>query len=568
MSKEQERPEPVETLEGTDYHALLPTTTGILMTVAGPGGLLEYVSPSCDRMLGWTAAELVGKPLSSLFHPDDLPEAAATRAYQGGRQSTSIDCRIRDSSGDYLWVEITSGRADDRGTMLEVSVVHDIADRRRRAMDLESRATTDPLTGVVNRTVLMDHLALALRRLGRSSGIVAVLYVDLDRFKVINDSLGHRVGDDVLSSMAQRLTRHLRPGDTLARLGGDEFVIVAEDIDDVNAAIGLANRVIEAGRQPFLVGDEEFECTLSIGVACTTDSQRSAHDLLSESDMALYRAKDGGRNRAELFDEILRTKAVGRLVTERMLRSAISEDRVVVEYQPVVDLRSTAVVSVEALVRIRDSTGTIRLPDTFLQVAEETGLLITLDSRVLADAMIQAAGWVSRLGPSAFEGVAINVTARHLADAAFPRNAIALLDAADLPHQWLHVEVTERVLMEASNSAMSGLRALRDEGIQVGLDDFGTGYSSLAYLRQFPLDFVKLDKFFVYDLEHDPKQQSIASGIITLCHALDLTVIAEGVETAGQADILASLGCDRAQGYLYARATTPAQIDSLVLPAT
>ncbi|MDE3205530.1 MAG: diguanylate cyclase, partial [Acidobacteriota bacterium] len=454
----------IETLNGSHLRALLLATAGIVTIVEGPGGTLEYVSPSCERMLGWTSADLVGSVLSSLFHPDDYPVVATTRAHQDGKESTSVDCRLRNKDGDYLWVEIISAPTDDRGTQREVSVIHDIADRRRRAVDLESRATTDALTGLVNRTVLIDRLSLALRRLGRSSGIVAVLYVDLDHFKVINDSLGHHVGDDLLSSMAQRLSHHLRPSDTLGRLGGDEFVIVAEDMADENAAIGLANRVIDAGRKPFRVGGEEFECTLSVGVACTADSQRAAHDLLSESDMALYRAKDRGRNRAELFDEDLRTKAVSRLVTERMLRSALSEDRVVVEYQPIIDLHSGGVIYAEALVRIRDSTGTIRLPGTFLEVAEETGLLIPLDARVLADAVTQAAGWMRRLEPSAFEGVAVNITARHLADAAFPRSAIALLDAVELPHHWLHVEVTERVLMEASNSAMSGLRALRDAG--------------------------------------------------------------------------------------------------------
>jgi EAL domain-containing protein (putative c-di-GMP-specific phosphodiesterase class I) len=280
--------------------------------------------------------------------------------------------------------------------------------------------------------------------------------------------------------------------------------------------------------------------------------------------MALYRAKDRGRNRAELFDADLRTKAVGRLVTERMLRSALTEDRAVVEYQPVVDLRSAAVVSVEALVRIRNSIGDLLYPDSFLEVAEETGLLIALDALVLSDAVTQAAGWISRLAPSPFEAVAINVTARHLADANFPSTVIATLDAANVPHHWLHVEVTERVLMEVSNSAMSGLRELRSAGIQVGLDDFGTGYSSFAYLRQFPLDFVKLDRLFVDDLEHDPKQREIASGIIALCHALELTTITEGVETIGQADILASLGCDRAQGHLYAHSSAPEGIDALV----
>jgi diguanylate cyclase (GGDEF)-like protein len=411
----------------------------------------------------------------------------------------------------------------------------------------------------------MDRLRQGLLRLARSPGsLVVVLYLDLDHFKVINDSLGHHIGDDLLLKMAERLTGHLRPADTLARLGGDEFVLVAEGVTDEAAAIALANRIIEDGRRPFRIDKEEFSCTMSIGVACTADYQHDAEAMLSEADLALYRAKDRGRDQIAVFDEELRTTAVYRLATERMVRRALDEGRTVVEYQPIVDMRTGHAVGAEALVRMRDDEQRLVLPGSFLEVAEETGLLIRIDEVVLADAVKQAAAWRARLGAK-FTGVAINVTARHLADSEFRNAVFEQLEANRVPPGDLQIEVTEQVLMEASNSAMTGLRALRDLGVAVGLDDFGTRYSSLAYLRQFPLDFIKIDKSFVDDVVIDPKVRAIAAAIIVLAHALDLIVIAEGVELPNQAQVLLDLGCDRAQGFLYARAGPPEDVDSLVL---
>jgi predicted signal transduction protein with EAL and GGDEF domain len=364
--------------------------------------------------------------------------------------------------------------------------------------------------------------------------------------------------------MSERLAHHLRPSDTLARLGGDEFVIVAEGVADENAAIELGNRIIQAGHESFRVGDQDFRCTLSVGIACTADSQRAAEDLLQEADLALYRAKDNGRDRAEVFDEELRTKAVSRVVTERMLRRALQEERLVVEYQPIVDLRTGQAVGAEALVRIREPEGHLLRPHAFIEVAEETGLLIDMDEQVLADAVREARRWQARLAGTEFAEVAVNVTARHLADARFPKTVIEHLDANGLPHDHLQIEFTERVLMEASNSAMTGLRELRDAGVQVGLDDFGTGYSSLACLREFPLDFVKFDGSFTNGVDCSPSEVSVVAAVIELSHALDLTVVAEGVETPNHLRVLESIGCDRAQGFLFAPSAGPEAVDAFV----
>jgi diguanylate cyclase (GGDEF)-like protein/PAS domain S-box-containing protein len=531
--------------------------------VLSEAGAYLYVSPAFRRVFGWDPGDMEGRLEDEFVHPDDEPSLRAGRAelIECGLVTTSY--RLLCQNGTYRWTETASRCVRATGdSSVTVSTVRDITERQARTLSLERQAFTDPLTGVANRTVLMDRLNQGLRRLSREAGVLGVLYLDLDRFKVVNDSLGHRAGDAVLMQMAERLVRHIRPPDTLARLGGDEFVIVAEGLRDQRSAFELGERVIAAGREPFRVGEEDFVCTVSVGVACTSDSLRNADELLGEADMALYRAKDRGRDRAEVFDEHLRTKAVGRLATERMLRRALTDGRLVVEYQPIVDLRSGRAVGAEALIRIDDAERGLLLPEAFLSVAEETGLLIEIDDQVLTAAVEQAAVWQSTA--TGIAEMAINVTARDLADAGFHAAVVGQLDACHLPHDTLQIEVTERVLIEASNSAMTGLRALRDQGVQVGLDDFGTGYSSLAYLRQFPLDFVKIDKSFVHDLERDSGDRAIVAAIIGLAHALHLTVVAEGVETEGQLQIIETLGCDRAQGFLFARSAPPDAINALV----
>ncbi|MGH2597375.1 MAG: putative bifunctional diguanylate cyclase/phosphodiesterase [Actinomycetota bacterium] len=548
---------------GFDYQSFTAGSADV-NTVATLDGIYRYVSAACLRLFGWDPAEIEGRREEDFVHPDDLPSTLAAREQVTSGKVTTTTYRFRRRDGSYLWTEATSRNVTADGHDLVVSTIRDIEQRRKSDVVLQRRAFTDPLTGVANRTVLMDRLRQALRRLSRGTGVLAVFYLDLDRFKIINDSLGHRIGDTVLTKMAERLAHHLRPADTLARLGGDEFVILAEGVENEQAVVELGNRIVEAGREPFQVGDEEYVCTLSVGIAWATDSERGADDLLQEADLALYRAKDGGRNRVHVFDEELRTKAVGRMGTERMLIRALDEHRIVVEYQPILDLRTSRLTGAEALIRIRDPVVGLLQPDSFLEVAEETGLLIPMDEQVVADAVQRAGEWHARFSGADLGEVAINVTARHLADAKFPETLIEQLDEEEVPHPNLLVEVMERVLMEASNSAITGLRKLRAAGVQVGLDDFGTGYSSLGYLRQFPLDFVKIDQSFIHDLVRTDGDRAIVAATIGLCHALNLIVIAEGVETEGQLQVLESLDCDRIQGFLLAASAEPAAVEELV----
>jgi diguanylate cyclase (GGDEF)-like protein/PAS domain S-box-containing protein len=534
-----------------------------MTTVASTDGAYRYVSPASERLFGWKPAQILGRHQDEFVHPDDLPQLRAARGSARGVFTVTYRFRCLDDS--YHWTETTFRIVEAGGTAFTVSTVRDISERQDSAVQMQLQALTDPLTGVANRTVLMDRLRHALKRLDRGHGMLAVLFLDLDRFKVINDSLGHQTGDAVLQAIAERLQHFTRASDTLARLGGDEFVVVAEDVIDHFAAVELGNRIAELSRRPIRVGEEEFVCTVSVGIAITSDPRHSPESLLQEADLALYQAKDRGRDRAEVFGESLRTKAVGRLGTERMLRRAIDERRVRVHYQPIIDIRSGRPVSAEALVRVFDPDLGILRPEAFLEVADETGLLVAMDEWVLADAVRQAARWHTRFDDAGFSGVSINITARHLADAGLADEIVDVLDARGLPRDRLQMEVTERVLIEASNSAMRGLRALRDAGLQVGLDDFGTGYSSLAYLRGFPLDFVKIDRSFIQALDFTTKEDAIVAAIVGLSHALGLTVVAEGVETKTQLDSLHSLGCDRAQGFLFATPDEPQAIDEIIM---
>jgi diguanylate cyclase (GGDEF)-like protein/PAS domain S-box-containing protein len=551
---------------GIDH--LITSGSPDLHTVTTVDGVYRFASPAGRALFGWDPHDLLGRCQDDFAHPDDVALVVDARSCV----STDPSCasttvfRLRCVGGNYRWTEAVSQLVQAPDGPLIVSSVRDISDRKEFELDLRHQASTDPLTGVANRTVFMDRLQQALLRLDRRDAFVAVLFLDIDRFKLINDSVGHLAGDAVLLQLAERLTGFLRPQDTLARLGGDEFAVLVEDVPRAEEAVALGRRITEVGRTPFQVGDERFMCTTSVGIAVTSDARCSAQGLLQEADLALYRAKDRGRDRAEVFDEDLRTRAVGRLGTERMLRRAIDEDRLRLDYQPIIDLRTGDTVAVEALVRVWDlDQEHLVEAESFIEVAEEVGLLGQMDDWVLGQAVVQATTWQGLFAGTGFADISINVTARHLADAGFAQAVIDDLARHGLPTGALQVEVTERVLMEASNSAMSALKVLRDAGVKVGLDDFGTGYSSLSYLRLFPLDFVKIDRSFIHELAIGATERAIVASIIDLSHALGMAVVAEGVETQAQADRLAMLGCDRAQGFHFAAPGPPQAVEDRVL---
>ena len=543
---------------GPDHAArnrLLGRATDVLVA-SDVAGVLTYVSPACHSLLGYAPDELIGKRMTGFVHPDDSRSvlAGAARAARDA-PVTSVTARYRRKDGTYAWVDQRLARVTDpdTGELVGIqAVLRDIGDVMAAQAAVEAQALTDTLTGLANRMLLSDRLTQSLKHLKRHGGLVAVLMLDLDHFKDINDTYGHQVGDEVLIRVAQRLRALARPDDTVARFGGDEFVLIAHGLKTAGDVAGFAERIVAAFRTPQVVAAGEILTTASVGVATASRPEQLAPDLLREADLALYRAKDRGRDRHEVYGEALRVRDVQRLETEQMIRRALAEQRLAVEFQPVVDLSTGEIVEAEALLRIDDPELGRLTADHFLGVAEETGLLAVMDEWVRATTIAQLASWRSDPDLAAIARVSVNTTTRELASADFPAKVIALLSEHGLAESDLAIEVTEHVLLQSSHSALSSLAELRASGVRVGLDDFGSGFSPLAHLQTFPLDFLKIDRTFVQGILVDRRGASTVAAIVALAHALDLTVVAEGVETAAQVNQLRNFGCDRGQGFVFA----------------
>jgi diguanylate cyclase (GGDEF)-like protein/PAS domain S-box-containing protein len=430
--------------------------------------------------------------------------------------------------------------------------------RARAEARLRHQALHDPLTGLPNRALLQDRLQHALARAARGGEDVGALFIDLDHFKVINDSLGHDAGDELLAQVAARLDTELRDSDTLGRLGGDEFIVIAESGGEPAQLVRLAQRLGAAMRHPFALRGDELTITASIGIACG-DGDADSSALVRDADAAMYRAKHLGRARYELFDAALRERVLRRMTTERRLRTAIAARDLELAFQPIVTLGGNAIVGVEALLRLAGPDGSIA-PDEFIPIAEETGLIVPMGAWVLAEACRRAADW-QRLAGRRID-VSVNLSPRQLTHPDLVGHVQMALAATGLPADALVLEITESVLLGDAERPLEVLRSLRRLGIRLALDDFGTGYSSLAYLTRLPLDILKLDREFIARLAPGSHEAAVTAAIVQMAGAIGLTVIAEGVETAEQAQVLEAIGVEFAQGYHFARPMTPAALEA------
>ena len=444
----------------------------------------------------------------------------------------------------------------------------DVTDHNRLLNELEHQAFHDSLTGLANRALLRDRLEHALARARRSAATVAVLFCDLDGFKMINDTLGHETGDLLLSEVAKRIVEDLREGDTAARLGGDEFAIVLDEIE-IGDAVELAGRLLNALRRPFHVNGREILARASIGIADNSAGGLDTDSLLTHADIAMYAAKSSGRDCFTVFEPVMQSQISARHLLHGDLRHAILLDgALVVHYQPVLDLKTQRIDAVEALVRWNHPTRGLIPPDEFVPIAEETGLIVELGRFVLREACWQVSQWRARGAPDL--SVSVNVSPFQLYDASFLSDVQLALHEAALDPTALVLELTERSLLNETAGVRHRLTTLRESGIRIAIDDFGTGYSSLSYLRKFAIDYLKIDRSFVSELgiSSNAQGRALVRSIINIGHDLDLDVIAEGIENASQLDALRSAGCDFGQGYLFGRPSPAEEILGLVCPDT
>jgi diguanylate cyclase (GGDEF)-like protein/PAS domain S-box-containing protein len=539
-----------------------------------PNGTFSYVSPASKDVLGYEPEELMSvRPPEGRVHPEDqgVVADAITRVSAGGPAKT-LSYRFLHGNGSWRWLETTWSciRTDPTEPATEVdpdvaeggeyelfAATRDVSDRYAAQQQLEQLALRDGLTGLANRALLSDRLTTAIERLERRGGAVAVYLIDLDHFKAINDTFGHAGGDAVIVEAGRRLTRASRAGDTVARLGGDELILVAEVAGRAEAE-ALGSRLLEQLRKPYPypVGTV---CTASVGLALARDYRCDPDGLLQRADVALYAAKQAGRNRLEVFAGAVQRRLGRRRAVEELVRSALAENLLRLNYQPLADLETGAVVGAEALARLDSPDGLPVSPDIFIGVAEETGLIAELDRWVIRRVIKEIRALPAGVGERS-PVFSVNVSARTLAAPDFAPWLAQELTAGELDGARLSLELTERTLLVAGETVERTLACLAELGVGVGLDDFGTGWSSLRYLSELSLDFVKLDRAFTAELAPGSRKFDFARAICGLANSLGLVVVAEGIENKQQVELLRAAGCDLGQGYALAR---PARLDEL-----
>ncbi|MCZ7535169.1 MAG: EAL domain-containing protein [Acidimicrobiia bacterium] len=536
------------------------------MTVAGPDGLLSYVSPASERLLGLTEDELLGFDLMEHVHPDDaeriVNEISSHVITHGAVGPLEFRVRHRDSSWRYLEA-IGLNLLDDPAVGGIIFNCRDITERKAFEHDLAFQATHDSLTGLPNRALLLDRLGQAIARSTRGDGRPLVLFIDLDRFKFVNDSLGHGAGDRLLSKVADRIRGAVRPGDTVARFGGDEFVVLAEGIEEVAECDAIADRLSDSLATPFILSGQEVFVSASIGMRLARSDHENPETLLRDADSAMYRAKERGRSRTEWFDEQTHWRTVDRLATENALHRALDRDELRLHYQPQHDLVTGRMVGVEGLLRWSHPERGLVGPADFIELAEETGLIVPIGEWVLHEACRQGRRW-QRQSPSEEPFVvSVNLSAHQIARPDLTDVVARALDATGFPAESLCLEITEGALMQDVATTVQALRSLKALGVRLSIDDFGTGHASLGHLKQFPVDSLKIDRTFVDGLGVVADDQVIVAAVIGLAHALGITAIAEGVETPAQLAELRALRCDAAQGYLFSRPVEAAELGDI-----
>jgi diguanylate cyclase (GGDEF)-like protein/PAS domain S-box-containing protein len=542
---------------------LFEMTSDLLATISRDGHF-TLLNPAWERVLGWTLQELQAQPMQEFMHPDDVEQTLALML-AGGQHPAHLENftnRYRHRDGSWRWLLWSARRDGDTW----YAAAKDVTDR----MWLERQALHDPLTRLPNRLLLMDRTLQALSRLHRSHGLVALLFIDLDRFKAVNDSFGHDVGDRLLISVSERLAEMMRDSDTVARLGGDEFVILGEDIESDAEALALAERVLETLNEPFVVGSSEVPMPASIGVSVSHDPEADPEGMLREADVAMYRAKGGGGSRLELFDESLRSEITAHLEIEKRLLHALPRQELLLAYQPIVPLTGGRAVGCEALVRwhpdgVEEAKIDDLLPATFLPQAQDSELIVHIGDWVLHTACAQAAAW-HRQGIAI--PISVNIAARELNERELAERVRRELERFHLPGSALCLEVSEEAVVRDPERARAALAGVRRLGVAIALDNFGTGDSSLSLPRNLPLDMLKLDRGLIQGFERDRETRAMVAAIIALAQEARLTAVAVGIETNRQLALARELDCGVGQGFLLHRPDSPERLRFAGAPGT
>jgi diguanylate cyclase (GGDEF)-like protein/PAS domain S-box-containing protein len=541
------------------FQAKLLDAVGQSVIATDLEGKVLYWNRGAQELYGWSPGEALERNLRVLTVPEELlDQAEAIRSELWAGRTWSGEMLLRRKDGSHVSVLGTATPFfDDRGNLAGmIGVSTDISERKALEAELERRASHDPLTGLPNRHTLVDRLGQALLRTkrGKEGRKVGVLFMDLDGFKTINDSLGHEAGDRLLVTVAERLRKRLRPEDVLARFGGDEFAVLLEEVADASETIRVAQRIAESLREPFTVNDHQVNLSTSVGIALgSAHTKDDPEGMLRNADAAMYKAKEQGLGCYAVFDPAMQTRAQERLELEAELRRALEQGEFVLYYQPEVSLYNGSMVGLEALLRWQHPERGLLKPSAFVPLAEETDVIAPIGRWVLEEACRQAKRWEEEHPLASPMTMEVNLSSKQLRRRELARTVEEALTRAGVEAHTLALDITETVLIGASEHNAQALEALKKMGIRLSLDDFGTGYSSLSYLKRLPVDRVKVDRSFVKGLGGNATDTAVVRMIIELCHTLGVEVLAEGVETSEQAALLKDMGCDVGQGYYFAR---------------
>jgi diguanylate cyclase (GGDEF)-like protein/PAS domain S-box-containing protein len=541
------------------------TVEGIYQTTAE--GRFISANPALARIYGYESPEeLMGSLAASgrSLYVDPGRRADFERLMRETGAVTQFESQVHRRDGSVIWISENARvvRAPDGRVLHYEGTVEDITERKRYQAELEFQATHDALTGLPNRGLLEDRLRQALGYAHRNGSLVAVAFIDLDRFKVINDSLGHGSGDELLMRISRRIRGALREIDTVARQGGDEFVVVLADQSTVESVVAVVERIIAEVAQPVTIDGRELYVTCSVGIALYPNDGEDTTTLLRNADAAMFSAKERGRNSFQFYAPNMNALALERLALEGSLRRATEREEFEVHYQPRVDIRSKKIVGMEALVRWRDAELGFVPPAKFIPVAEEANLINQIGEQVLRAACRQARDWVD-LGFDELS-VSVNLSARQFRQGRLVETIRSALAETGLEASRLELELTESTIMGHGEEFVAMLAELKGLGVRVAIDDFGTGYSNLSYLSRFPIDALKIDRSFVSEVATDQQHALLAKAVISLGHSLRLKVVAEGVETAEQLDFLRHHGCDEVQGYFFSKPVPPEEFERML----